>query len=297
MPGHWWDGDPKYKYGKTDPHCFCISATNFGYMVYWLQGYFVCAKEFTKETKKRNYLTDKVTKREEEKRKKYYKDYGVKLSTYDAVAAEGMGGWEGEGDEEGSNYEDAGSQSLTGTYNGDVWWEPRTGALRKDAQYRLPEEVLLHRWALAKKRQGVKRLPYAAGIGLYDKFGACLPQFSFGVWKVIPKKRRNAPEICLYPASSIYLVVEDETPVRMGRGVIGDLDFRRLCLRPLTIAVTRHSATTAHELASILTPKPITRQGLPPRWSCAAGCFYIKTASGWRPLGGPFIWGDASSPA
>ena len=57
------------EYSKADsPNCFCISRTNFGYLTYWQDGYFVYDFRDTKEVKKRNYLTDKKTPQEREDR-------------------------------------------------------------------------------------------------------------------------------------------------------------------------------------------------------------------------------------
>jgi hypothetical protein len=142
-PGRWPDGDHQYEYGKTDPHCFCISVTPFGYLVCWIEGYFVYPFRFTKEAKKRNYLTRPVTELERENRRKYYEKYGYKLGTFDNVA--------------------------------------------KD------------------------------GLGLYDRRGHRLPQFSLSVDKFIPKKRGNAPEVCLDPLSGIFLVRKEEIPVSWRR--------------------------------------------------------------------------------
>jgi hypothetical protein len=63
---------------ESDPHCFCISATNFGYLVYWQEGFFVYALRHTKLEKDqyRNYATDPRTELERENRRKYYANYG-----------------------------------------------------------------------------------------------------------------------------------------------------------------------------------------------------------------------------
>jgi hypothetical protein len=100
-------------------------------------------------------------------------------------------------------------------------------AFQRD-QYKLPKDVLLWRWKLARARYGAA-VPYAAneGLGLYDKFGARLPQFDLRAGKISRKNRRNAPTIPPKSASSIYLMRAGEIPVRLGGGCIGDFDFRR----------------------------------------------------------------------
>ena len=137
----------------------------------------------------------------------------------------------------------------------DDWWEPCTGAFPKD-KYELPSHHLYskvnvreQRWELAHravsfvKQPGAclklmvgdrevqvagvaqvvtqikPRLPYAAndGLGLYDRRGHPLPQFSLRGGGVVRKNRRNTPIICLRPASSIYLLVEEEAPVHWRR--------------------------------------------------------------------------------
>jgi hypothetical protein len=247
-PGRWPDGDHQYEYGKTDPHCFCISATPFGYLVCWIEGYFVYPFRFTKEAKKRNYLTRPVTELERENRRKYYEKYGYKLGTFDNVAKDGLSAWEGDGDDANAPEDAAAGYSLFGVYNGETWWEPCTGAFQKD-KYELPKEVLLQRWRLAHRvvsfveQPGARltlmvgervvrvtgfapvvtrvkpRLPYSTndGLGLYDRRGHRLPQFSLSVDKFIPKKRGNAPEVCLDPLSGIFLVRKEEIPVSWRR--------------------------------------------------------------------------------
>jgi hypothetical protein len=64
----------------------------------------------TKEAKKRNHLAHKITELERKDRRQYYKIYGHKLSTFVAVAKDGMGGWD-EGGFDANDSRDAGDES------------------------------------------------------------------------------------------------------------------------------------------------------------------------------------------
>jgi hypothetical protein len=207
---------------------------------------------------------------EQDNKRQYYKTYGHKLATYIAVAQGGLSGWD---------FHDADEIDADGNGADRDAWYPCSGAFQTD-QYKLPKDVLIWRWKLARARYGTA-VPHAAndGLGLYDKFGARWYDLTAG--KVTRKTRRKAPLICLRPAAGIYLVRAEEAPA----------GFRRYGSRPLTIAPLCHSLTTAHEIAWQLAK--------PPAWklthaSCASGCFYIKTKSGWRPLGGRFTWTASS---
>jgi hypothetical protein len=254
--------DPQHKYEvRGNPNCFCIAVTDIGppvtydargnvelrqsldgrrCLVYWMEGYFVYAFRFTKEAKERNYLASKVTELERENRRKYYEKYGARLATHDNLAEDGMGGWEGEGDD-ANDPRDCGD-GLFSVHNGERLWHPCTGAFRKD-KYKLPEKVLRQRCELARKRSGAK-LPYKfnGGLGLYDRRGRdlpihLLPQFDLSIRKLTLKKRRNAPVVCLKPLSGIYLVrgeaigfrrIAPLTRWRLGFGCL------RLCIRGCT---------------------------------------------------------------
>jgi hypothetical protein len=154
------------------------------------------------EAKKR---TGRPTSAEQNNRKEYFKSYGYKFATFDRVAQDGMSGWD-------ANDEGSASMDLE-----EPVWTPCSGAFQRD-QYKLPKDVMVWRWKLAKARYGTA-LPYAAndGIGLYDKFGGRLPLFDLRAGKV-KRSRANTPAICLRPAAGIYLVGAEEVPMSWRRG-------------------------------------------------------------------------------
>jgi hypothetical protein len=156
------------------------------------------------EVKKRR---SKHTELEQNNRKQYYQTHGYKLATFDAVAKDGLGGWE--------KGEDGGDDRGGEAFEFEVHWEPCTGAF-KDDKYKLPLDVLIWRWKLAKARYGTA-VPYAVndGLGLYDKFGARLPHFDLRPGKV--KRSRGTPPICLRPVAGIYLVRAGEIPANFRR--------------------------------------------------------------------------------
>jgi hypothetical protein len=175
---------------QGNAHCFCIIADapeaydvttrNVDLLwrslcfVYWQEGYFVYRLRDTEEAKKRNYLTSKVTDLERQNRRKFYEKYGAKLATHALVAEAGMGGWEGDGDQE-SGYEDGTplSTDLGGDSEDKPLWQPCTGSFQKD-QYTLPPAIKKMRWRLA----GGRKQPYHGdanqGLGLYDRRGRAL---------------------------------------------------------------------------------------------------------------------------
>jgi hypothetical protein len=142
-PGCWPDGSPQYKYSDR----FC--------------------RRFIGVTKldKGQYRKIKPNNTEIENRNQYYAKLGYILGSHDQVAADGMGGWQGNGDEpngdgeRANDYQYPRGQSLGGVYNGDTRWEPSTGAFDKEPQ---PAE------------------------------------------EFTPKKRRNTPLICSKPPPLVY---------------------------------------------------------------------------------------------
>jgi hypothetical protein len=160
--------------------------------------------------------TGRPTSTEQNNRKEYYKSYGYKLATLDRVAQDGMSGWD-------ANDDGSSAMDLE-----EPVWTPCSGAFQRD-QYKLPKDVLIWRWKLARARYGTT-VPYAANdsLGLYDKFGARLPHFDLRAGKV-RRSRGNTPVICLRPAAGIYLVRAEEAPV----------NWRRCCPRPITIAAEK----------------------------------------------------------
>jgi hypothetical protein len=208
--------------------------------------WYIHAPNFTKAEKRKG----RPTETEQNNRREFYAKHGYVLDAFDKVARDGLGGWSNidGGDDCGPEaFEFA--QSFLGVPNGEDYWEPCSGAFKDDDKYKLPKDVLVWRWKLAKARHGT--VPYAAngGLGLYDKFGARLPHFDLTAGKITRKDRRNTPVICLRPAAGIYLVREEGYPISLGGGRIGDLDLRRLCLHPLSIKPTKHGFITSHELA------------------------------------------------
>ena len=291
--------DPAHVYAKAgNPDCCYRCPTPFGYLVYWEE-----ANE--EKPRNRNHLASPITALERETRSKYYADYGAILGTYDKVAAAGMEGWDGDGDDSNNTDRDYeyGASSLSGTYNGAASWEPCTGAFQKD-QCLLGKDRAEHKKVLEQRRELARRAvsfvkqPGARltlGVGPhtviqadglapvvtrlkgklpkgadYDRRGHRLPQFDLSVQKFIPKKRTNGPFICLKPLSGIYLVREEEIPLRLGGGILGKLDFRRASFHPRTLSIdsprcrnhARDCVDNASQLqAQIILHPPSARHG------------------------------------
>jgi hypothetical protein len=140
----------------------------------------------------RNYRAHPVTETELAGRDLFYGVQYLVLQTYEDLAAQGMDGW-GQGRED--------------SYDLDDWWFPSIGAL-EGKQYRLPRKVLMLRHRMGCKRDG-QIIPFKtnAGLGLYDRRGHRLPDYTFVQGKVVViRNRQFTPFLCRFPVASIYLV-------------------------------------------------------------------------------------------
>ena len=120
--------------------CFCISATNLGWLVYWLK--------YEKPKPAAIRRKTRTTDRELANKARYYAGYQDKLRSFEDIAADGLDAWD--------DNEDPHSWSEGGCVDAEDVWHPTSGAFRKE-QYSLPDKVLKQRWRLASKSVGFKR--------------------------------------------------------------------------------------------------------------------------------------------
>jgi hypothetical protein len=201
-PGRWRDGDPQYKYGKSDPHCFCKSFyvtrwfpshcwfppsttryTSSGYMAYWLEGFFHEGDTKLEKDQKRKTELSNI---EIENRKQYFAKCGAILGSCDQVAADGTDGWK-----EGAKHDKDDDRG----WKGDGYQEMD----RRDSRTVVSLVCASN--------------PYASAFSE----GEGLPQLRQPDHTPIPKKRRNAPLVCPKPAASRYLMNGEGPPLTRGK--------------------------------------------------------------------------------
>jgi hypothetical protein len=146
------------------------------------------------EPRKRNYLIDPITAHElAGKAREYGRCYAI-LGTYKKVAEDGRGGWD---DDDSA----AGADFILAQFE-------RTHALDPKV-YRLPKEVLKHRWKLGRERY--QNAPYSSnqGLGLYDKRGRKLPVYPSPDGGVIVRRKGKRTNFLYFnQLASIYLTRE-----------------------------------------------------------------------------------------
>jgi len=146
-------------------------------------------RESEPKPRPRNSRKHPVTATELQSRDAFYGRCFAILQTFEDAAAAGMDGWEPCEDED---------QEM---------WFPLSRAFERKL-YKLPKKVLLHRWRLGCKRQGMI-IPFKSnqGLGLFDKFGSCLPIYPREEDdRCVRLKLNCTPFLCLKPLASIYLV-------------------------------------------------------------------------------------------
>ena len=132
---------------------------------------------FTPRTAPRNYRAHPIAATELAGRDLFYGVQYLVLQTYEDLAAAGLEGWD---------------QGKEDSYDVDDWWFPSAGGFDPKA-YRLPDKVLRQRWRMGCKRQG-KIIPFGknAGLGLFDRRGHLLPDYTFTNGKVVIIRTRNS---------------------------------------------------------------------------------------------------------
>ena len=153
--------------------------------------------QFKRKVRLRNYKKHPITRTELADRTAFCGVWRVKLEAYEKIALEGMEGW---GDDDPDSIESNQAEFMVASFF-------RSHALRSE-QYKLPNNILRRRWRIGCKRQGqIIPLETNQGLGLFDKHGQRLPDFTYIGGKVISVSRlQSTPNICLYGIASIYLV-------------------------------------------------------------------------------------------
>jgi hypothetical protein len=146
-------------------------------------------QENERKPRPRNFRKHPTIGKELQSRDAFYARCFAILQTFEDTAAAGMDGWEACEDED---------QEM---------WFPSSGAFERKL-YKLPKKVLLQRWRLGCKRQGMIILfKSKQGLGLFDKFGNQLPIYLGSVDdRCVRLKLTYTPSLCLKPLASIYLV-------------------------------------------------------------------------------------------
>jgi hypothetical protein len=168
--------------------------------------------QYKRPVKLRNYLKCPATPTEWANKDAFYGVWADALKSFEALARDGREGLEDEDERWGieNNFMIASllrNHAFTGK------------------EFRLPKEVLLSRWRYGCKRLGIKvRYRFNQGLGLFDKKGHLLPDFSHLEGKVqVIMAAKPTPFLCITPVASIYFMRGQIRARLSASGAIGRL--------------------------------------------------------------------------